>query len=118
MIKKWLDLESDEQLDQIKRDSEEKYILIFKYSTNCGISTRIFDRLKTEWKKEEIPEEILDCYFLDLIKYRNLSNRIAKDFEVYHESPQVLIIHKGHSIYDDSHSYITFQEIKKIVSIN
>lgn len=118
MINQWIDLTTDAQLEQIKKDSDVKYTLIFKYSTNCGISARIFDRLQGEWNKDELSEEILDCYFLDLIKYRKLSNQIAKEFEVYHESPQILIIHKGKCIYDDSHSYITFNEIKKIVNGN
>ncbi len=111
----WNDLTSEEQLEQLKKDSEEKKILIFKFSTNCNISARIFDRLNSEWVNEQVSKE-LECYFLDLIKFRKLSNKIAQDFDVSHESPQVLILSKGSSIYDDSHSYITFQGIKKIVN--
>ena len=115
----WKDLTSEEQLKKIVKDSEEKKILIFKYSTRCSISARIYDRLNNEWNEEELEnKEKFERYYLDLIKFRKVSNQIAKDFDVYHESPQVLIIHKGKSIYDDSHSYITFEEIKNIVNEN
>lgn len=59
-----------------------------------------------------------DFYFLDLIKYRSLSNQIAEDFAVYHESPQVLIIKNEECIYDESHSGIQVDEISKQISLN
>jgi bacillithiol system protein YtxJ len=51
-------------------------------------------------------------YFLDLITYREISNRIAHIFDVVHESPQVLIIDNEKAVYDQSHMAIDYQEIK------
>ena len=35
----------------------------------------------------------LSVYLLDLLNHRDLSNKIAYDFKVKHESPQLLVIH-------------------------
>jgi bacillithiol system protein YtxJ len=60
--------------------------------------------------KSDKPES-MDFYFLDLIRYRDISNKISHEFNVRHQSPQVLIIKGGKSIYDESHSGINMQEI-------
>ncbi len=66
---------------------------------------------KSRLDRKEAPEGI-DFYFLDIINYRNISNKIARDFQVHHESPQVLIISNGTCIYNESHSGIDMEDIK------
>jgi len=66
---------------------------------------------KNRLDKKNAPEGI-DFYYLDLIKFRKLSNKIAEDFKVSHQSPQVLIIDHGKCIYDESHSGITMDDIE------
>ena len=102
----WIYLTSEVQLQDIKDRSKEKPQVIFKHSTRCGVSSMAKNRLD----KGSEPEG-MDFYFLDLIKYRNISNKISQDFKVYHESPQILIIKDGKSVYDESHSGIDLQEI-------
>ncbi|MFT3681128.1 MAG: bacillithiol system redox-active protein YtxJ [Ferruginibacter sp.] len=102
----WIDLNREEQLTDIKERSNTKCQLIFKFSNRCSLSTLIKNRLE----RSDIPGNI-DFYFLDLISYRNLSNKIAEDFAVYHESPQVLLIKNGECIYDESHTGIDMNEI-------
>jgi bacillithiol system protein YtxJ len=50
-------------------------------------------------------------YYLDLIRYRNISNKIAELFHVHHESPQILLIRNGECRYDESHNGISMEEI-------
>ena len=57
----------------------------------------------------------IKSYFLDLITYREISNRIAHEFDVEHESPQILIIENEKSIYDQSHMGIDYQQIREAV---
>jgi len=102
----WINLTNEEQLEEIKQKSNERPQLIFKHSTRCAISSVAKNRLD----KSSRPNG-MDFYFLDLIKHRNISNKISREFNVYHESPQVLIIKNGESIYDESHSAIDMQEI-------
>lgn len=60
-------------------------------------------------RSESLPNA--DFYFLDLIKYRAISDKISDHFSVYHESPQVLVIKNGECIYDESHSAINMEDI-------
>ena len=103
----WIPLLSEQQLDEIKEKSATRPQLIFKHSSRCSISSMARHRLD----KNKFPEGI-DFYFLDIINHRNISNKIATDFQVYHESPQVLLINKGTCIYDESHSGIHMDEIR------
>ena len=102
----WIDLTSEEQLQQIKVNSNTKPQVIFKHSTRCSISSVAKNRLERSIQPGE-----LDFHFLDLIKYRPISQKIAEDFNVYHESPQRLLIKNGECIYDESHSGIDMEEI-------
>lgn len=106
----WKTLENIAQLAQIKENSKTKPILIFKHSTRCGISSMAKNRLERSW---DIPESEMDFYYLDLIAHRNISNQIAEDFEVIHQSPQVLLIQNEKAIFDASHSAISTDLIKR-----
>ena len=110
---KWSELSSVDQIDQIRRESIENPILIFKYSSRCSLSRMALDRLERNWQETEMTG--IKSYFLDLITYREISNRIAHEFDVEHESPQVLIIENEKSIYDQSHMGIDYQQIRKAV---
>ncbi|MDB5143865.1 MAG: ytxJ [Mucilaginibacter sp.] len=58
---------------------------------------------------ESVPDNI-PVYFLDLIKHRDISNQIAQDFQVHHQSPQLLLIKDGECILDQSHGGISIEE--------
>ncbi len=106
----WIKLNHSSQLDEIKKESEQQPVLIFKHSTRCSISATALSRLERSWKEEEMKE--LKSYYLDLLSYRPISNSIAETFGVYHQSPQALIIHKGKCVYNASHFDITYPDIK------
>lgn len=101
----WINLTSVEQLNQIKTD--QGYGIIFKHSTRCPIS--MMAKRKFELDKNLFDEKT-PLYFLDLIKYRELSKNVAELFNVQHESPQLLLIKNGECILDQSHSSISAEE--------
>jgi len=102
----WIELNEPSQIQEIKERSGEKPQVIFKHSTRCSISSVAKSRLE----RTAAPDNV-DFYYLDLIRHRNLSEKIATDFAVYHESPQVLLIRNGECVYDESHSGISMDEI-------
>jgi bacillithiol system protein YtxJ len=101
----WTQLESTEQLNQIKQ--QQGYSLIFKHSTRCSISMMAKRRFELDW--EDLPAD-MPLYFLDLIRYRDISNQVAQIFQVHHESPQLLLIKDGECILDQSHGGISVEE--------
>ena len=105
----WTKITTLNQLNDIDTESQSEKIMIFKHSTTCSISRMALNRLESKWKPEY--SETLKPYFLDLLAHRNISNEIARRYDVVHESPQVLVVSKGKSIYNESHGGITVDEI-------
>jgi bacillithiol system protein YtxJ len=107
----WIALDSLEGLDKAIERSYEKAVAIFKHSTRCSISSMAMHRLERAWV---FPEgEGPEMYFLDLIAYRQISAAIAEKLKVHHESPQIILIKNGEAIYDASHNYISYEELKE-----
>lgn len=106
----WKHLLTTDQLDQITQQSHEKPILLFKHSTRCSISRMALKQFEREF---DIEDKITP-YYLDLIANREVSNAIAQQFFVTHQSPQVLVIKDGKSVYNASHSEISANKIKGI----
>lgn len=102
----WKILTTEDQLEKIIELSNTKPQLIFKHSTRCSISSVVKSRLESG----DTPEHI-DFHFLDLVAHRSLSNKIAEDLNVHHESPQVLLLQNGECVYDESHLVIRMQDI-------
>ena len=46
-------------------------------------------------------------YFLDLIEYRPISNKIAEQFGVTHQSPQLIVLENGKAVQNASHQSIS-----------
>lgn len=105
---KWNNIESPQDLNTVVERSKEVPCLIFKHSTRCSISSMAKYRLEGDW---DFSEKEIEPYYLDLIAYRNLSNAVAEEFQVHHESPQVLLIKNGECTYDASHLDITVAEL-------
>jgi len=109
---KWTQLESLQQLDEIKTSDQPS--LIFKHSTRCSISMMAKKRFELDW--DALPEN-MNLYFLDLIRFREISNTIAEVFNVHHESPQLLLIKGGECIYEASHGEISAEETAEQLAV-
>ncbi len=104
----WIELTNLGQLDEIRTLSNEKPVAIFKHSTRCSVSRMALKQFENEFDSSAK----VSPYFLDLIAYRDVSNAIANQFGVTHQSPQLLLIKEGKSVYDVSHSDIDAGELK------
>lgn len=103
----WINLSDLNQLEEINLQSQEQKVLIFKHSTRCSISAAALSRLERNWPADSTHK----IYFLDLLSYRAISDRIAEKFSTVHQSTQVLIISKGNCIYTSSHFEINAPEV-------
>jgi bacillithiol system protein YtxJ len=102
----WIPLTDLNQLETIKDLSFSTPQVILKHSTTCSISKMALARME----RSEAPDSI-QFYYLDLLNYRPISNAIAENFNVYHESRQILLIKNGEFTYDESHGGIQMEEI-------
>lgn len=113
---RWIPLTQNKQIQNIIESSYQKPSIIFKHSTRCSISAVAKYRLESTWNFDETE---LDVYFLDLLRYRAVSNEVSEKFDVYHESPQMLLIQQGQCTCDASHLDISVDEIRSCLqSIN
>ena len=107
----WIDLNTIQQLADIKELSKTRPQIIFKHSTRCSISSMAKSRLE----RSKQPDAG-DFYFLDLLKHRSISDQIAADFAVSHQSPQILLIKNTECVYEESHSGIQMDEIAEQIA--
>jgi bacillithiol system protein YtxJ len=105
----WIPLTDQTQLDLIAEASLLRPQMIFKHSTRCSISVMAKNRL------DRYPgHDGIDCFYLDLLQFRPISNAVTERFMVHHESPQVILIRNKECIYDESHNAIDWDEIESM----
>ncbi|ESU20421.1 general stress protein [Flavobacterium enshiense DK69] len=107
----WISLTDLEQLNEITELSHENPVVIFKHSTRCSISRMALKQFENEF---DLKDKVTP-YFLDLLKHREISNEIASMFGVVHQSPQMIIVKEGKTVYDASHSDIAAEDLKRFV---
>ena len=100
----WKNIATEEDLENAVTESATKKVAIFKHSTSCFISKTV---LKNFEKEVANSENDVSYYFLDLIAHRNISNKIADQFGVTHQSPQLIVLEKGKAVKDASHQSIS-----------
>jgi bacillithiol system protein YtxJ len=104
----WIQLTEISFLDTIKEESKKKPQVIFKHSTRCSISSMALNRFESDYS---LIADKVDAHYLDLIAFREISNEIAHKFNVFHQSPQIIVVKDGESIYDASHNSIRVDDI-------
>lgn len=108
----WINLIDPAQVESILVTSQNKPALIFKHSTRCSISAKSLAGFEKNWKMND---EDCDLYFLDLLTFRAVSNKVAERSGVAHQSPQVIVIYEGQAVYSSSHQAISAKEIRKVI---
>ena len=107
----WHPLTDMDQLDAIEEESTEKPVVIFKHSTRCGISRMVLSNFEREFDLEK--DGNYKLYFLDLLANRDISNEVANNFDVRHESPQMIILKDGKVVHHSSHHSIKSETLKE-----
>lgn len=102
----WIALDRADQLAEIEQKSFSKPQVIYKHSISCPTSSMMKHRLE----KSTEPANV-DFYYLDLLNYRDISNKVAADYSIKHESPQILLIKDGKCSFMRSHYAINMDEI-------
>lgn len=105
----WTPINTEEDLAKALELSNQKKIAIFKHSTSCFISKTVLKNFEKE--VEAGNEENYTLFYLDLLAHRNLSNAIAEQLGIRHESPQLLVIENGKVVSHSSHQDISLDLI-------
>ncbi|WP_435525148.1 bacillithiol system redox-active protein YtxJ [Chryseobacterium indoltheticum] len=105
----WKTVKSEEDLEKAIKQSYENRVAIFKHSTSCFISKTVLKNFEKEIQNSD--EQNVSFYFLDLLAFRPISNKIAEDFGIRHESPQLIVLENGKAINNASHQDISLSQI-------
>jgi bacillithiol system protein YtxJ len=93
--------------------SKEQPILLLKHSATCSISIRAkgqFDQFCAQ--NPEIP-----AFYLVVQTHRGLSNQIAENYQIKHESPQLFLVHEEAVLWHTSHGEITEENIQSALQL-
>ncbi len=108
----WLPLTDPNQLQAIIAASRHRPVVIFKHSTRCGISRMALGNFE---KAFDLHDKVTP-YFLDLLQHREVSDAVSRQFDVVHQSPQILLISNGKALYDASHGDIDATALENLIS--
>lgn len=111
-MENWIAITEEQQLENVKESSKSKPAVIFKDSVTCGISAHAKNKLETAW---DFDASEIDFYYLDLLSNRNISNKIAADFGVTHQSPQIIVVKDEKVVDHFSHQSISVDRIRKAI---
>ncbi len=103
MHSRWKHLVSEKELHECIERSAVNPQVIFKHSTRCIISKMVLQQFEEQIDSIPANAELL---FLDLLSHRDISDSIATQLNVHHESPQVIVIKNGKAIFHESHHSI------------
>ena len=109
---KWIPLTTMEELEAIKENSKTETVLIFKHSTRCGISSMVIKRFEALFTEEH---QDLKVYYLDLLNYRDISDEVGFAFQVMHQSPQLIAVKNGVSVYNATHYDIANTDLSRFI---
>ena len=102
-MKEWNTLTEKEAFYTLLENSAAKPQIIFKDSTTCGISAYAKERLRNGY---ELIAGKAAFHYLDLLAFRPISNLIAQELKVTHQSPQIIVLRDKKVVYTTSHHAI------------
>ncbi len=107
----WNEISSVIQLEEIFNRESDKAKVFFKHSTRCSISSMALREFEQTWKQDNADFEL---YFIDLLRNRDVSNRLAELSSVMHQSPQVIVVKGSEILHTSSHERISATKIQRL----
>lgn len=115
-VKEWrnpklTELHEVAEWEKVAEAAETKPVIIFKHSTTCPVSGRAAQRMDAFLRESE--DELPAFYMLKVQDARPVSNAIEAHYEVKHESPQILLVKDGKTVWHTSHDAITAEAVEE-----
>ncbi len=109
MKAQFIEITTNDQLNELFEVSNRKPVVLFKHSTSCPISANVF---------EEVSKVDSTIFLITVQKSRSISNAIAEKTGIKHESPQAIILKDAATVYQASHYDVTSEELTSFLSDN
>ena len=83
-------------------------VVLYKHSHRCGLCRRSLREI--EAFADAHPD--VPVLQIDVVRRRTLSNQIAKQFGIKHESPQAILVREGEAAWHGSHRAVTAEGLE------
>lgn len=100
----WVVISDPGQVDNIIKESYKSPQLIYKHSHRCSVCFAAKGNL--EAAASDIHQQAV-MHFVNVVRNREASNKIASELNIRHESPQAILIDQGEVAWYASHGSIT-----------
>ncbi|WP_202903293.1 bacillithiol system redox-active protein YtxJ [Gorillibacterium massiliense] len=110
---KWREIDTIEEWQSALEASTDKPVVILKHSTTCPVSANALKEYDDYLAGS--PNAEPDYLLVKVIESRPVSNQIAADTGVTHQSPQIICIKNKHSYWNTSHWSITTEHISAVL---
>ncbi|WP_139991172.1 bacillithiol system redox-active protein YtxJ [Paenibacillus paridis] len=102
-----------EEWNNVYEASATRPLVVFKHSTTCPVSANAHQEFSQYL--DGTPREDVDYVLVKVIESRPVSNQIAEDTSVKHESPQIMYIDKKEKVWSATHWSITKAHITAVL---
>lgn len=106
---KFQEIDSLQEWDRVFQQSSGRKTVIFKHSTTCPVSAGAWREVQ-DFIRNETSDVLVAM--VKVIESRPVSNQIAKDLGVEHQSPQAIVVSHKKVQWQASHGAITQEHIK------
>lgn len=106
----FLPLTTPEAFQALLAESNTGPVVVYKHSPTCGTSAQAYDELDGF-----LGESPVDVHLVDVLASRALSQQIAADTRVRHESPQLLVFRNGVVVWHASHWRVTAAGVRGVL---
>lgn len=109
----WSEITTLDEWKNIWEQSAERGKVVFKHSTTCPVSANALNEFEQYLGKQ--PNDGVDYYLVKVIETRPVSNQIAEDLGVKHESPQIIYVKDKEKYWTASHWAITTEHMTAVL---
>ncbi|MCA0756523.1 bacillithiol system redox-active protein YtxJ [Paenibacillus sp. N4] len=107
------EITSADEWNTLFDNSTDRPLVIFKHSTTCPVSANALQEFNNYL--DGAPREDVEYALVKVIESRPVSNQIAEDTAVKHESPQIIYIDKKAKVWTASHWSVTKAHISAVL---
>jgi bacillithiol system protein YtxJ len=109
----WKEITTPEEWNDILEKSANRGQLILKHSTTCPVSANALREFEDYLKAT--PNHDVDYSLVKVIESRPVSNQIAEELNVKHESPQIIFVKDKAKYWTTSHWSVTKAHITAVL---
>ncbi|MFZ3102452.1 MAG: bacillithiol system redox-active protein YtxJ [Desulfitobacteriaceae bacterium] len=108
------EIKNSQEFAELLDESFRRKIILFKHSTTCPISACAWREVQDFILGSQ--DEVL-VVMIKVIESRAVSNQVAEELGVMHQSPQALLLSNGKVLWQVSHQAVIRENIAKALDL-